>query len=73
MHQNIDVVEKKPSNVAGGTLILKCKDFRMIKLEILTSDDLNNVAATLETLIAVSESKFLFIIHVRVEILSSSP
>lgn len=57
MHQNIDTVERRPSNIAGGSLVLKCKDFRMIKLDIASTEDLNNVAATLETLITVNESK----------------
>lgn len=56
MHQNIDVIEKKPSNIAGGSLLLKCKDFRMIKLDIASTDDLNNVAETLENIKAVSGS-----------------
>ena len=56
MHRNIDTVERRPSNIAGGSLILKLKDFRMIKLDIASTEDLNNVATTLETLITVNES-----------------
>lgn len=59
MHQNIDVIEKKPSNIAGGSLLLKCKDFRMIKLDIASTDDLNNVAETLENIKAVSGNNVL--------------
>ena len=58
MHQNIDTVERRPSNIAGGSLVLKCKDFKMIKLDIASTEDLNNVATTLETLITVNESNY---------------
>lgn len=54
MHQNIDIVERRPSNVAGGSLILKCKDFRIIRLDIFATEDLNNVATTIESIISIS-------------------
>lgn len=62
MHQNIDVVDRKPNNMSGGSLILKCKDFRLIKLDIAQTEDLNNVATTLESIISVSEYRLLSII-----------
>ena len=53
--QSIDVVDRKPSNISGGTVVLKCKDFRLIKLDISQTDDLNDVATTLESIISVSK------------------
>lgn len=55
MHQNIDVVERKPNNLNGGSLIVKCKDFRLVKLDIGQTEDLNNAAATIESIISVSK------------------
>ena len=61
MHQNIDVVERKPNNLNGGSLIIKCKDFRLVKLDIGQTDDLNNAAATIEAIISVSKLPFIFL------------
>ncbi|CAH1133961.1 unnamed protein product [Ceutorhynchus assimilis] len=51
--QAIDSVEKKPpSNPAqnGGTIILKCKDFRQLQMDIPTSYDFQNVYISIERL-----------------------
>ncbi|KAI9587378.1 myotubularin-related protein 9 isoform X1 [Glossina fuscipes] len=54
MHKNIDGVEKKPfvvQNVLmGGIITLKCKDLRIISLEIKYAKEYLNVAASLEAL-----------------------
>lgn len=54
----IDVVEKKLSNITGGSLSVKCKDFRVVKLDISSTEDLNNVATTLESLSSISNNCF---------------
>jgi myotubularin-related protein 9 len=43
------MIERKVT-VMGGILTLKCKDFRIITLEIRGQDDFNAVAETLESL-----------------------
>lgn len=60
MHSMIDIVEKKLSNITGGSLCLKCKDFRVVKLDISSTEDLNNVATTLESLSCISNHIILF-------------
>lgn len=57
LHKNIDCVEKKPSMgqniVMGGMITLKCKDLRIIALEIKYAKDFYNVSASLEALSAI--------------------
>ncbi|XP_062128107.1 myotubularin-related protein 9 [Drosophila sulfurigaster albostrigata] len=57
LHKNIDSVEKKPSMgqniVMGGIITLKCKDLRIIALEIKYAKDFFNVSASLEALSAI--------------------
>ncbi|XP_018804153.1 PREDICTED: myotubularin-related protein 9 isoform X2 [Bactrocera latifrons] len=54
LHKNIDCVEKKPfmvqNMVMGGLITLKCKDLRIISLEIKYAKEYFNVAASLEAL-----------------------
>lgn len=54
LHKNIDSVEKKPvmvqNMVMGGIITLKCKDLRIISLEIKYAKEYFNVAASLEAL-----------------------
>uniref|UniRef100_W8B3A6 Myotubularin-related protein 9 n=1 Tax=Ceratitis capitata TaxID=7213 RepID=W8B3A6_CERCA len=54
LHKNIDCVEKKPytvqNMVMGGIITLKCKDLRIISLEIKYAKEYYNVAASLEAL-----------------------
>lgn len=51
LYQNIDAMEKRILNqVPGGSIILKCKDFRIFQLDINSSDDLVKVALSIEKL-----------------------
>lgn len=51
MHDNIDTIEKRfTSGVAGGSIILRCKDFRTIRLSIKSSVDFQNLVTSLERL-----------------------
>jgi myotubularin-related protein 9 len=43
-------VEKKPNGFLGGTIFVKCKDFRIIQLEINGYEEFTNVASSLELL-----------------------
>ncbi|XP_063224211.1 myotubularin-related protein 9 [Bacillus rossius redtenbacheri] len=55
LHRNVDQVERKPNGVQGGSVILKCKDFRIIQLDISGTDDFAKVAASLEGLSSIDD------------------
>lgn len=60
MHDNIDSIEKKSvSGVPGGTIIIKCKDFRTIQLTINFTGDFLNVATSVERLASIGNSLFI--------------
>ncbi|XP_050587322.1 myotubularin-related protein 9 isoform X2 [Bombus affinis] len=51
LYRNIDLIEKKLNTQSpGGTIILKCKDFHILQLDINSTDDLTNVALSIEML-----------------------
>ncbi|KAK4294796.1 hypothetical protein Pmani_032600 [Petrolisthes manimaculis] len=53
LHSNVDCVERRQQGMTGGTLWLKCKDLRILQLDIIGADQFNKVANTLEDLIRV--------------------
>ncbi|XP_055541476.1 myotubularin-related protein 9 isoform X2 [Wyeomyia smithii] len=64
LHQNVDIVERKPciiNNVLeGGTIILKCKDLRIIQLKIGSPQEYFNVSNSIEQLSNLEETKKLY-------------
>ncbi|KAL9697646.1 hypothetical protein quinque_001087 [Culex quinquefasciatus] len=64
LHQNVDIVERKPyinNNVLeGGTIILKCKDLRIIQLRINSPQEYFNVSNSIEQLSNLEEIKKLY-------------
>uniref|UniRef100_A0A1L8DYY4 Putative phosphatidylinositol 3-phosphate 3-phosphatase myotubularin mtm1 n=1 Tax=Nyssomyia neivai TaxID=330878 RepID=A0A1L8DYY4_9DIPT len=64
LHQNIDFMERKPhmvnNQLQGGTIVLKCKDLRIIALEITAAQDFYNVAQTIEQLITLDSVDLLY-------------
>lgn len=64
LHQNVDVVERKPcivNNVLeGGTIILKCKDLRIIQLRINSPQEYFNISNSIEQLSNLEETKQLY-------------
>lgn len=51
LYRNIDVIEKKLNTQSpGGSIILKCKDFRILQLDINSTDDLTSVMLSIEKL-----------------------
>lgn len=64
LHQNVDIVERKPyinNNVLeGGTIILKCKDLRVIQLRINSPQEYFNVSNSIEQLSNLEEIKKLY-------------
>ncbi|XP_063591147.1 myotubularin-related protein 9-like isoform X1 [Penaeus indicus] len=55
LHSNIDTVERRQQGMTGGTLWLKCKDLRILQLDVIGADQFAKVADTLEDLIRVEE------------------
>lgn len=54
MNRNIDVVEKKlNAQSPGGSIILKCKDFQILQLDIGSTNDLINAILSIEKLISL--------------------
>lgn len=54
MNRNIDVVEKKLNTQSpGGSIILKCKDFQILQLDISSTNDLINAILSIEKLISL--------------------
>lgn len=64
LHQCIDVVERKPivlNNVLqGGLITLKCKDLRIISLEINKAQEYLNVATSIEQLSNLNSQQYLY-------------
>ncbi|XP_022213683.1 myotubularin-related protein 9 [Drosophila obscura] len=64
LHKDIDCVEKKPSMaqsvVVGGIITLKCKDLRIISLEIKYAKEFFNVSSSLEALSAIQNAELLY-------------
>ena len=48
MHTNIDFIERKQQGMTGGVLWLKCKDLRVLQLDIIGADEFIKVADSLE-------------------------
>ena len=59
LHQSIDVIERKP-HALGGMIVLKCKDFRCIQLDVKGQNDFSAVADSLEQLAAISNIELLY-------------
>ncbi|KAK8753280.1 hypothetical protein OTU49_003661, partial [Cherax quadricarinatus] len=55
LHSNIDAVERRQQGMTGGTLWLKCKDLRILQLDVIGADQFAKVADTLEDLTRVEE------------------
>ncbi|XP_063903027.1 myotubularin-related protein 9 [Zophobas morio] len=64
LHHCIDSVEKKQnssnSNQNGGSIILKCKDFRLIQLDISNTEEFLNVYASIEKLSNLERPESLY-------------
>lgn len=58
LHSNVDHIDRKQANNVqlGGSLVIKCKDLRILQLDLNTLEDFTNVAVTLERLINIEES-----------------
>lgn len=63
MYRNIDLIEKKlNAQSPGGSIILKCKDFHILQLDINSTEDLTNVVLSIEMLMSQGEIFYNFIL-----------
>lgn len=64
LHQCIDLVERKPlllnNTLQGGLITLKCKDLRIISLEINKPQEYLNVASSIEQLSNLNSQQYLY-------------
>lgn len=65
LHQCVDVVEKKQALAAngtqnGGSIILKCKDLRILQLDIANSDDYHNIYLSIQRLSNLEKPELLY-------------
>ncbi|PSN52380.1 hypothetical protein C0J52_06724 [Blattella germanica] len=60
LHHNVDAVERRLNGLLGGSLIIKCKDFRIIQLDISTPDEFSKVATTIENLSSLDDPTKLY-------------
>lgn len=63
IHRIIDSVDKKqnPPPGAGGSLSIRCKDFCIIGIDFQNTEELNNVALSLESLSSVGKIIYILI------------
>lgn len=56
-----DVVEKKANAMSnGGTIVLKCKNFRVLTFEIVGWVEFNNIATSIEWLSNLNDPRLLY-------------
>ncbi|OQV17473.1 Myotubularin-related protein 9 [Hypsibius exemplaris] len=56
LHMSVDVTERKPYPAGnGGSLLVKCKDFKIYQLDIPGQLDLHNVASSVEKLSHIAD------------------
>ncbi len=64
LHQVIDSVERKPNMLnnilQGGTIVLKCKDLRIISLDINSAQEFVNIANSIEQLANLHGCQYLY-------------
>ncbi|XP_046393459.1 myotubularin-related protein 9 [Ischnura elegans] len=60
LHQNIDAVERKPNGFLSGSIVIKCKDFRIIQLDINNYEDFSKVATSIERLSTLEDTTKLY-------------
>lgn len=62
LHSNIDHIDRKQANNVqlGGSLVFKCKDLRILQLDLNTLEDYTNVAVSLERLINIDDTTKLY-------------
>nr|CAD7570758.1 unnamed protein product [Timema californicum] len=60
LHRNIDLVERRPNGLSGGSIVIKCKDFRVIQLDINSPEEFVQVAACIENLASIEDVRLFY-------------
>ncbi|KAH9426966.1 Myotubularin- protein 9 [Dermatophagoides pteronyssinus] len=61
LHSMIDVVERRPNSIqTGGILVLKCKNFRILTIEINGWIEFLNIATSIELLSNLNEPRLFY-------------
>lgn len=62
LHSNIDHIDRRQANNVqlGGSLVIKCKDLRILQLDLSSLEDYTNVAVSLERLINIEDTTKLY-------------
>ncbi|KAG1666790.1 Myotubularin-related protein 9 [Nymphon striatum] len=55
LHRNVDAIERKQSGPNSGIITIRCKDLRILHLEIVGSEEFHNVSNSLEWLSNLEE------------------
>lgn len=63
LHSAVDSVEKKLSGSNGGTILLKCKDLKVVQLDIPTAEDCLSIAHSIEQLSNVGKENQVMILR----------
>lgn len=64
LHVMVDSLERRQSNIQNS-LIIKCKDFRVIQLDIKGQEELRSVADSIECLSNLDDSRLLYPFYFR--------
>lgn len=57
MHRNVDFVDKQSlGEKAGGSLTIKCKDLKVIRVDIMNNEEFASVVDSIEKLSAIGEN-----------------
>lgn len=64
LHVMIDSVERRQSNLQNS-LVIKCKDFRVIQLDIKGQEELRNVAESIDQLANLDDCRLFYPFHYR--------
>ena len=56
LHRNVDFVDKQGlGEKAGGSLTIKCKDLKVIRVDIMNNEEFASVVDSIEKLSAIGE------------------
>lgn len=60
LHRIVDTIERKQCGMMGGSIIVRCKDFRVLQIDIRDIEEFNNVAYSLEMLSSIEDLRVAY-------------
>ncbi|XP_037078968.1 myotubularin-related protein 9-like isoform X2 [Pollicipes pollicipes] len=60
LHRLIDGLDRRPNGMMGGSLSVKCKDMRILVLDIHGVEEFNNISHTLEALSNIDDIRLAY-------------